>query len=133
MLLGLARPAKVFFTLPSVKRIRQLQRASSVSYVTTFLTLLQTLISNFFQADITEVDKGPEKNEFSFKIHSKTHEFQAKDEAERDSWHAALESSMYHAKGIKEDLVSSGPYKDNHAAIGKFLHPSVGPSKSATS
>ncbi|KAK5096371.1 hypothetical protein LTS08_007627 [Lithohypha guttulata] len=51
--------------------------------------------------------------DFSFKIGSHTHKFEAASEAERDSWVAAIQRSADESKDLKTDITGRDTYKKN--------------------
>ncbi|KAK4692615.1 hypothetical protein P7C71_g4625, partial [Lecanoromycetidae sp. Uapishka_2] len=69
----------------------------------------------FNLADVTDVEKG-NFNDFSFKLHGKTHTFQALSKAEKDGWLVAIETKLADAKSAREGIVSSSGYKGTPAA-----------------
>ena len=71
------------------------------------------------QAEINKVERVG-SHEFSFKVGTKEHVFQAASPTARDGWQVAIESAMNHAKGLQEDMDSSSGYKETLSSLGKF-------------
>jgi hypothetical protein len=64
------------------------------------------------QADATAVTKDG-FDQFSFKVGSHHHRFEASKPAERDSWVVAIEKAIEEAKALKEELIGRESYKKN--------------------
>lgn len=52
-------------------------------------------------------------NQFSFKVGTHQHRFEATTSKERDSWVVAVEKATEEAKGLKEDILGRESYKTN--------------------
>jgi len=59
---------------------------------------------------VTDLEKGT-FNDFSFKLHGKTHTFQAVTKVEKDGWLVAIETKLSDAKTSREGIVGSSGYK----------------------
>lgn len=59
---------------------------------------------------MTDLEKGT-FNDFSFKLHGKTHTFQAVTKVEKDGWLVAIETKLSDAKTSREGIVGSSGYK----------------------
>lgn len=68
---------------------------------------------------MTDVEKGS-LNDFSFKLHGKTHHLQAQTKAEKDGWLVAIETKLAGAKASREGIVGSSGYKSALEKYGRL-------------
>ncbi|KAL9046633.1 MAG: hypothetical protein Q9214_000578 [Letrouitia sp. 1 TL-2023] len=80
-------------------------------------------------ADVTDVAKG-EFNDFSFKLKSHKHQFQARTRKERDGWLVAIETKAASARSSREGVTGSEGYK---SSLEKFAKPAAVGAGGATS
>ena len=71
------------------------------------------------QSEASDVAKEGANN-FSFKLHSHKHIFQASNNTERDGWVVATEKAVEEAKAAKEAVTGSDEYKSAIEKLGKF-------------
>lgn len=103
------------------------KRSEDKAAPTGIILLVRTLLYNQDAEELTHLKHEASAltktglNDFSFKIGTHTHKFEAATVEERDAWMAAIEANITESSAVKNEIAARDSYKKTMAGFGVLI------------